>query len=346
MSWVAAGRASSAARVRRCRSARRPGGSACSIASRASSCRNATPPASSWSIPASTHSSRWPGAAPAASASSQVATGGATTAAASSTFLAGADSRAARASTASRTVTGISSPPAARTSVTKNGFPPVVSYNRSWSTPPAPTRAATASRDNGSSRRRRTSPEPARSPRATRKGWDEPTSSSRNVATIRTGRGRSAGPGTAAGPRLPRRPNGGPRRPGCSGLGRVEGAPAGWRTAAPEAPPRAAAPRAGRRRRARCRSAAPAAGGCSAGRRRPTGSRRRGACGCRAPWPGSSCRPRPHHRGGPGAPLPARASASKPPRASRTDARSRSSMPPVLARAYFPGDGLLRRRCR
>ena len=110
--------ATSASRIRRCRPIRRSRGTSSTIASRASSWRNISTSPWSCSTPAPSASSRaasLPGETAAASDSSARGPASATT---SSASRAGADSRAVRDSTASCTLRGTASPPAASTSVT------------------------------------------------------------------------------------------------------------------------------------------------------------------------------------------------------------------------------------
>ena len=75
---------------------------------------------------------------------------------ASSSVLAADDKREARASTASRTDCGISSPPVASTSVTKNGLPAVWQYSCSASAISRPASVATALNESGKSFSRQT----------------------------------------------------------------------------------------------------------------------------------------------------------------------------------------------
>ena len=112
-----------------------------------------------------------------------------------------------------RTVAGIAASPAASTSVTKNGFPPVVCVERVRVDAVAGRPAtATASRDRGASGSRRTGPRwPGRRARS-RIGC------SRADLVVPVGddqqrwlRDRAGGPGTGAGRGWPRRPSGRPR---------------------------------------------------------------------------------------------------------------------------------------
>ena len=89
------------------------------------------------------------------------------------------DTRPARARTASTTVGGISSSPAARTSVTKNGLPSVRRCRSSASTRRGPASSSTAVTESAGSWSRRTPADLPTSPSTSRSGWPRSSSSSR-----------------------------------------------------------------------------------------------------------------------------------------------------------------------
>ena len=134
----------SAERAREWSALRSFGGSEASTASRASSCRNATHSPSVGSIPEARHSSRLSAESGVSFSSSQSSACTGSTAIVSRSPRPRVLRRAMRASTASRTVSGSSAPPAASASLTKNGFPPVFRYRSPASTPWSAASAATA----------------------------------------------------------------------------------------------------------------------------------------------------------------------------------------------------------
>ncbi len=158
-----------------------PGGSVRSpprSARRASSCRKATCAGPPTSIPEARHSSSRSTSSPAsASSSEQLDLSRDARRPPRAALRAAPDSRAARASTASRTVSGISPCPAARISVTKNGFPPVWRYSSSASRRCGAASSATAACDSGWSLIRL--PPRTSSPSTTRSCWERSSSSSR-----------------------------------------------------------------------------------------------------------------------------------------------------------------------
>ena len=104
---------------------------------------------------------------------------GGTIATVSSRPYASGDTRPARARTASTTVGGISSSPAARTSVTKNGLPSVRRCRSSASTRRGPASSSTAVTESAGSWSRRTPADLPTSPSTSRSGWPRSSSSSR-----------------------------------------------------------------------------------------------------------------------------------------------------------------------
>ena len=88
--------------------------------------------------------------------------------------------------TASRTVVGTASTPAAMTSVTKNGFPPVIRCTSAASSSPKPPRSRTAATESGSSGSR-TTWSPSRVPSSRVSGWSPARPLLRKVATRTTG---------------------------------------------------------------------------------------------------------------------------------------------------------------
>ena len=161
-----------------CKLCRRAWDRESSSARRASSCRKASAPCSSRTIPMLRQLSTPASSRHAACSSSHSSVFPGTTQTSSAISRAAGESLTARASTASRTVVGTASAPAAKTSVTNSGLPPVKPY-RSFDGRPA----WAASRLTAGSERGRSSIRCVwlcgRSPMTNLSGCLGPTSSSR-----------------------------------------------------------------------------------------------------------------------------------------------------------------------
>ena len=284
--------ATSAASAARCRASPRSGATDSSTASRASSCRNATPPSTAISIPDARHSSNRSTNSPASASSNHNSTRPGTTATACSSLRAGSDKRPARAKTASRTVSGIPSPPASSTSVTKKGLPPVLRYSSRPSTPCGPASSATATGDSGATFSRtgrprqfaKHNPKPLERDQAHHRE-SSPTPAPKPI--------RPSAQATSRHPTSPHPPNANPRAPTPSA--RASAAP---RSAPPpphgvEHPP-SRAPRTRPRSPQRHRTAVPTDAGSATAHTPPTAPAPSHSATRRTSATTSSCQPRPH----------------------------------------------------
>jgi hypothetical protein len=172
--------------------------------------------------------------------------------------LAAGPRRAARASTASRTVSGIRPVPSASTSVTKNGFPAVRIYSSPASKPCGRASVTTADRDRPARSTRVTWPPAERSPSTAATGVSGAAHRRGNSGPATRAPPGSGGLPTGSHPGTPHRPSAHPLAPPrwCP-PSRVR--PGGRRlrhTAGPRPPP---GPPAGRRLRRPCPETVPAA---------------------------------------------------------------------------------------